>query len=91
MTTTQHDWHLTAWLLSAYGLTVGRHGEEFSCWEGDYDLDCHAVTGSTVFYAAYEWAACYRGMLSDMLVAIELGESPAIEQLHELVAAGAMR
>lgn len=88
--TIQHDAHLAPWLAATFNLTVEYVGHDgrrphFNCWEGDYDLDAHTASDSTVFGAALEWASCYRGMLLDELAAIELGERPAIEQLNELL------
>lgn len=95
VTTAQHaqqDAHLANWLRAKFNLTVEYQGRDlsgpcFGCWEGDYDLDTPSATDATVFGAALEHTACYDGATFDKLVAIELGEAPAIEQLCELVEA----
>ncbi len=70
----QHDAHVANWLSATFNLTVEYDGYRgFTCWEGDYDLDCPTGSSDTRFGAALEYTACYDGPMFDRLNAIELG------------------
>lgn len=86
----QQDAHVANWLKATFNLTVEYMGNDvsgpcFTCWSGEYDLDTPQTSGSTVFWAATEYAACFNGALSDRLTEIEMGEPLAIRQFCELV------
>lgn len=70
----QHDNHLIPWLSAKFNLTVNKECIGFSCWVGDYDLDCRTGSSDTALGAALDYVSCYDGELFDKISSIAWGE-----------------